>query len=53
MYRRDRRERRVGPRNWCATLGRAIENKNGTGVLYRKETECGFQKGCREIWYAC
>src|SRR5260370_10104930 len=42
----------VGRRKWRATLGRAIENKDGTGVLYRKETECGLQKGRCEIWYA-
>src|SRR5258708_6527067 len=53
MCRRDRRERRVGRRNWHAALGCAIENKDGTGLLYRKETECGFQEGCREIRYAC
>src|SRR5260370_288117 len=29
MCRRDRCERRVGRRNWRATLGRAIENKDG------------------------
>src|SRR5260370_1305147 len=52
ICRRDRCERRVGRRNWRATLGRAIENKDGTGVLYRKETECGLQKGRCEIWYA-
>jgi hypothetical protein len=42
MCGRDHSKRRVCDWNWRATLGRPIENEDGTGVLHRKETKCGF-----------
>src|SRR5467141_2270886 len=49
MCRRDHSEYRACHGNWHATAGRAIENKDGTGVLYCKETESRFQESRCEI----
>src|SRR5260370_22284116 len=51
MCRRDRSEHRACRRNWRATARRAIENKDGTGMLYCKETDGGFQESRCEIRY--
>ena len=45
-------DRRVGLRNCRTAPPRAIESKNTTGVLQRKEKERGFQKSHCEIRFA-
>jgi len=45
----DSGQRLVGPRNRRATPGCTIESKDGVSVLWRKETECGFEEGHGQI----
>ena len=49
MCGRDSGQRLVDPRNRRATAACTIESKGGVGVLWRKETECGFEEGHGQI----